>query len=135
MLPPVFQSILRMHVCVCVCVCVRERERKREVETEKEVRRTVHVVLHEKGGGGGVKWASCILFNMATHTGSTISEVGVRDSITYKLTDQSGRDLRSGLVCMVYLPPSPFSKGPTSKPPTPNISAYGCKMYFIHDKT
>ena len=42
-----------------------------------------------KGGGG----ASCILFNRAAHTGSTIGEVGVRDNITYKLTDPSGRDL------------------------------------------
>ena len=27
------------------------------------------------------------------YTGSTIGEVGVRDNITYKLTDPSGRDL------------------------------------------
>ena len=137
MLPPMFQSIIHIHVCV------REREREmwRERERERERRKLGEgcmLYCIQRGAEGG---PSCVLFNTTAHTGNTIGEVGERDSITYKLTDPSGRDLQSGLVCMVSPPPyllallPPSLRIPLPQPPTANISAYGCTMYFIYDKT
>ena len=75
-----------------MCVCERERERGGEREGERRKLGEWCMLYCIKGGGGG-GGPCCILFNRAAHTGSTIGEEGVRDNVTYKLTDPSGRDL------------------------------------------